>query len=43
MGHFDFVLTKPIGTAEPDESTVGRVNLERLEQWCASYQPTFWM
>ena len=42
-GYFDFVLTRPTGTAEPGESTVGRVNLERLKQWCENCKPTFKM
>ena len=40
-GYFDYVLTRPFGTAEPDESAVGRVNLQRLLQWCENYQSTF--
>ena len=41
MGYFDYVLTRPFGTTDPNESAVGRVNLQRLLQWCENYQSTF--
>ena len=40
-GYFDYVLTRPFGTADPDESVVGRVNLQRLRRWCENYSSTF--
>ena len=35
-GYFDFVCTTPMGTADHDESVVGRVNLKRVRRWCDS-------
>ena len=40
-GYFDYVLTQPLGTAQPDESTVGRVNLKRVRRWCDNLNSTY--
>ena len=39
--YFDFVLTQPVGTADQDESVVGRVNLKRLRQWVDNGNATY--
>ena len=33
-GWFKSVCTRPTGTADHDDSVVGRVNLKRVRQWC---------
>ena len=41
-GYFDYVLTQPpLGTADQDESTVGRVNLKRVRRWCDNLNNTY--
>ena len=39
--YFDYCLTEPIGTADQDESVVGRVNLKRVRRWCDNSRSTF--
>ena len=40
-GYFTSVCTTPTGTADHDESVVGRVNLKRVRRWCDS-TTTYW-
>ena len=41
-GYFDFVCTTPMGTADHDESVVGRVNLKRVRRWC-DITTSYWL
>ena len=40
-GYFDFVLTQPLGTADNDESVIGRVNMKRVRRWCDNSNSTY--
>ena len=40
-GYFDSVCTTPMGTADHDESVVGRINLKRVRRWCDNSNITY--
>ena len=39
--YFDSVCTTPMGTADHDESVVGRINLKRVRRWCDNSNITY--